>query len=230
MKLGLKLIALSFIVLACAAVRADPIGGTSNTNCFNNSCQGSTYTLSYLNTPIASDATSNTYRIFYSIDTSTYTGGGSYVDNVAIKVSSDYVSFSLFDAPGGVASWQPYQTGVTANGCSGPGSGWMCADGLSNGGKGVAVGGLLQWVFDVKISNSSSLLLDVPTAADCTTCSSIKTRYVDANDVKVGSLVSESITLQVPEPKTLALVGLGMVIIGLGRKRLSAIRLKSRSK
>lgn len=230
MRFSLNLILLSLFALVCTTVRADPIGGTSNINCFNNSCQGSTYTLSYSGTPIASDATSDTYRIFYDIDTSTYTGGGSYIDNVAIKVSNDFISASIVGAPDGTANWNEINGGLNSGGCSGSGSGWICGDGLGNGGKGVAVGGLLEWVFDVTVSNTTSLLLDVPTSADCTTCSSIKARYVDSSDAKVGNLVSEPITLQVPEPKTLALVGLGMVLIGLGRKRLSTIMLRSKSK
>ena len=35
MRFGLNLILLSLIALVCTTVRADPIGGTSNTNCFN---------------------------------------------------------------------------------------------------------------------------------------------------------------------------------------------------
>jgi hypothetical protein len=66
-------------------------------------------------------------------------------------------------------------------------------------------------VFDVDVA---SPLLTGDGAA------TIKARYVNASDAKVGALVSEDITLTpVPEPGTLSLLGLGVSAAMLRRRR-----------
>jgi hypothetical protein len=52
---------------------------------------------------------------------------------------------------------------------------------------------------------------------------SLKVRYVDADNEKVGDLVSEGITLQViPEPGSLALLGAGL--LALASRRQARVR------
>jgi len=206
-----------------APASADPIGGPNNTNCTNGSCQGATYTLFFSGTPISMTVDTKTYRVTYEIDTSTYTGGGVKLDTVALKISSDLTSASLFSAPGGTGNWNIQMGGLNASGCSGAGTGFECA--MANSvGVAPAVGGTLSWVFDLEVPNSADFL-DGPFEA------SIKARYVNADGVKVGDLVSENITLQVcengegcrppqnvPEPASLLLLGSGLV--ALLRRRL----------
>jgi hypothetical protein len=102
-----------------------------------------------------------TFRITYSIDTNTYSGGGSFLDNVAIKVGPDTVAASLFAVPEGIGNWAgpDVDSGINAGGCSGSGNGFLCVNGLANSGKGVAVttgngvGTDLFFIFDVVVPN-----------------------------------------------------------------------------
>lgn len=208
---------------------ADSIGP----DCPNGSCDGAIYTLHYSGNALPdSDLLHETFRITLDIDTNTYSGGGSFLDNVAIKVSSppNLFAASLFNAPGGVGNWSGPNLNETidANGCSGTGGGgFICLDGLDNGGKGVAVttgngvGTDYSFIFDVTVDNGG-LFTGLDQA-------SIKARYVDNGGNKIGSLLSENITLQqeggggpsgeVPEPATMLLIGSGLLgLAGLRKK------------
>ena len=184
------------LLLGAGTALADPIGPDCG------SCQGSIYTLTYSGAPIATGGGTETFRITLTIDTSGYSGPGSFLDTVAIKVSSMLkVSSSLVSAPGGVAAWTMVLGGLNAGGCSGSGSGFDCAGAVSTG-VGVPMGTPYQWVFDL-VMNTGSLFTGAFQ-------SSVKARYVDGNGDKAGALVSEGITLQedfppIPEPGALLL-------------------------
>jgi hypothetical protein len=210
------LLSCAVVVLSAATARADSIGPTCAT------CQGSIYTLDNLGLVTdlyPSDNSFDTYRIMLTIDTSGYTGGGVRIDEVAVKVSSAVSAAKLIDAPGGASVWQLVPGGLNASGCSGSGSGFECSDWIvGSAGGAIIPGPLLRWVFDVDVSGG--LLAGTNQA-------SIKARYVDSNNVKVGALVSEDIALgppttTVPEPGTLALLGMGVALAFAGRRRFSA--------
>jgi hypothetical protein len=198
---------LLLLTLGATPAAADSIGPDCDT------CQGSIYTLTY--DPIA--VSLNTYEFTYTIDTSGYTGGGSYLDNVALKIASSIVSAILVSAPGGTGNWFLVLGGLNANGCDGSGSGWDCAQAYSLGSFNVVPGPTYSWVFDINVGGSS--LLTAENAA------SIKARYVDSNGRKVGALLSENITLQtptnpIPEPASIALFGSGLAALaGMIRRR-----------
>lgn len=201
------LLALLLLPVSRGLASAGPIGPDCD------SCQGSIYSLVNLGNVAdlhAADGLNDTWRILLSIDTSGYTGSGVRIDEVAVKVSSGIDAIELREAPGGTAGWNLVAGGLNANGCSGSGSGFGCADWIGiGGGAALPTESLLTWVFDVDVKGA---LFTTPLSA------SIKLRYVTEYGNKVGDLVSENITLStppvapvpVPEPATLLLTATGL--------------------
>ena len=180
-------------LLFASASRATPIGPSCGT------CQGSIYELSYDPTPVATTATTETWRVSYTIDTSGYSGTGVYINTVALKVSSSFVDANLVTAPGGVSLWNEMRGGLNAAGCSGSGSGFDCVAFHANLSLAPSVpGGTYTWEFDIEVATGGLF-----TGADQ---ASVKARYVSSTGLKVGALVSENITLSVPEPATALLL------------------------
>jgi hypothetical protein len=172
---------------------AAPIGPSCGT------CQGSIYDLTYDPTPVATTPTTETWRITLTIDATGYSGTGSYLNTVAVKVSSSFLDADLVSAPGGVGSWVEMTGGLNAAGCSGSGSGYDCVRWATTLALAPAVpGGSYEWVFDVTVA-TGMLFVDDEQA-------SVKARYVTSEGVRVGALVSENITLSVPEPMTALLL------------------------
>ena len=167
-------------------------------------CQGSIYTLINLG-PFGTSNGNDEYHISLTIDTGGYTGGGAFIDSVALKVSSSIVGTpTLLEAPGGVAAWTVQMGGLNADGCSGAGGGFVCvSDGTSDGYSAPVTSALYTWIFDLLIPHDTLL-----------TIASIKVRYVDANSNKVGALVSENINLPDGDAGTFELLGFGLLSVG----------------
>lgn len=213
--------------IAIAACLLAPLIATAATNSF----QGTFWSLSYSGAALPdSDSAHQTYRVTLGVDTNGYTGTGSFIDQVALKVSSSVYAETLVSAPGGVAAWSFRSGGISAGGCSGSGGGFGCVNSLGalNSGYGVAinkgngVGTDYTWVFDVTVANGKLFADD--------DLSSIKARFVNSNGAKVGDLLSEKIGLTtvttvsaVPEPETYAMLMAGLGLMGcVARRRMRA--------
>jgi hypothetical protein len=196
------------LALAASTASATPIGPSCGT------CQGSIYELTYDPIPIATTATTETWRITYTIDTSGYSGTGVYINTVALKVSSSFVDATLVTAPGGVPLWNEMSGGLNAAGCSGSGSGYDCVAFHAAITLAPSVpGGTYAWVFDIEIANGGLF-----TGTDQ---ASVKARYVTSTGFKAGALVSENVTLSAPEPST-ALLLAGPLLLGWRRRSRAA--------
>lgn len=178
--------------------------------------RGSVWSLTYSGTALPdSDPLLETFRITLGVDTNNYSLSGSFISEVALKVSSSLSASSLFSAPTSVSDWVLVPGGLNSSGCSGNGSGFLCADSLAtlNSGNGIAVSGGngvgidLAWVFDLTMSTGALF-----TGLDEAT---VKGRYVEQLGPHV---IGANVTL-VPEPETYAMLMAGLGLMGFMARR-----------
>jgi len=201
-------LALASLVLPVAPARADSIGGLGS-SCVT--CLGSLYTLTYTGSPVATSATTETWRITLTIDTTDYTelGNNRFIQAVAVSVGDPLVSGSLVSAPGTLADWADQAGDQNNTGCTGSGTAYYCAEAGSLT-VAPADGSVHSWVFDLELATGT--LATGPLEA------AIKANYINTVGAFRGQ-TNEDITLQVvPEPGTLALVGLGGALLAARRR------------
>lgn len=216
--------AMALLLVACALLCGRAEASTSFTD-----DRGDIWSLTYGGAPLPdNDPLHETFRVTLGVDTNHYSLANTFIDQVALKVSNSLFAYSLFSAPDGAADWTLDAGGLNANGCSGSGAGFLCADSalVLNSGKGEAVSGGngpgvdLAWTFDLTMPNGALF-----TGLDQAT---VKARYVGTSGSR--HLVGANLTLAaaavaVPEPETYALIASGLGFLGwIARRRTRSRR------
>lgn len=196
--------------LAKHLVASGLVAATASTFAQSVDVDGATYWMS-LTAP-------NTWTLYIDIDG--YSGGGTTLSNVGIKVSESVASASLLSTNTSFATGAllDVSNGLNAGGCSGSGSGFLCVSGTQAlSGKNDGTNAADFW-FSFLVNTPSGVSVD---ASSDGVGGIVKARYMDVYGSKAGSLVSETIAAPIPEPSTYALMLAGLAAVGFmaGRRR-----------
>lgn len=206
------------MAFSTGVAHADPITGyTNGSSCAT--CPGATYTLtvSAANASDLASGTNLTVTLTVTFDNPvTTTAADSYISAVAFKFGGNNITYTaLTAAPGSTADWSTFanaNTNSSSGDCAGSGAGWICSndDGVWTDAA-VSSGGVLTWTW-TGVNLSTGWTTDPSNW-------SIQAKYNSDTGGTEGLLISDK--LNVPEPGTLALLGIGLIpLLGFGRRFL----------
>jgi len=211
----MKVPSFALVAIAVGSLHATPILSCPATAA---QCNGNEYAVMELSN------IGSTFQLELDIHIlSTYTGNQftDFVNTVQLKsfASGTITNTSIVSAPGGLSFWDLRSPDeLNANGCDGGSGGTLrlCDQAKSPSlGAAFGLGDTLVWVFQFDTTGSLN------------STSELKYRYVDSEGEKIGSLGSYDIGIQTntvenPEPVSISLVGGGLVVLGLLRRRRRA--------